>query len=41
MVLHLALRSISKKRRSPSKEWHPAVPHLVVIFGERLTPMVD
>lgn len=40
-LLYLALRNISKKWRNVSREWHAAVPHFVVLFGDRFIPSVD
>jgi transposase-like protein len=34
-LLYLALRNIIGKWKAPSKEWHAAMPHLAVLFGER------
>lgn len=40
-LLFLALRNISKKWQKPSHEWRAALPHFVVLFGERFTPVTD
>lgn len=37
-LLYLALRNLSAKWRYTSREWVNALPHLVVIFGDRFTP---
>jgi putative transposase len=34
-LLYLALRNITKKWRNVSREWLAALPHLVVLFGDR------
>lgn len=35
-LLYLALRNITKKWRNASREWLAALPHLVVLFGDRM-----
>jgi transposase-like protein len=40
-LLFLALRNISKKWQHASREWRAALPHFVVLFGERFTPLTD
>lgn len=35
-LLYLALRNITKKWRNVSREWLAALPHLVVLFGDRM-----
>jgi putative transposase len=37
-LIYLALRNIADKWRRPSKEWLTALPHLVLLFGDRFTP---
>ena len=34
-LLYLALRNIIAKWKAASKEWHAAMPHLAVLFGDR------
>ena len=36
-LLYLALRNIIAKWKAAPKEWHTALPHLAVLFGERFT----
>lgn len=36
-LLYLALRNIQAKWRSPSREWHNALPFLALLFGDRFT----
>lgn len=40
-LLFLALRNATKKWRNISREWIAAMPHFVVLFGERFTPSTD
>jgi putative transposase len=40
-LLYLALRNLSKKWRNASREWRSALPHLVVLFADRFTPVTD
>jgi transposase-like protein len=40
-LLYLALRNLSKKWRNVSKEWRAALPHLVLLFGDRFTPATE
>jgi putative transposase len=40
-LLYLALRNITKKWRNASRDWLTALPHLVVLFGDRFTPTTD
>jgi len=35
-LLYLALRNITKKWRTASREWLAALPHFVVLFGDRM-----
>lgn len=40
-LLFLALRNASRKWKNPSRDWLAALPHFVVIFGDRFTPATD
>ncbi|HEV2180798.1 MAG TPA: IS256 family transposase [Gemmatimonadaceae bacterium] len=40
-LLFLALRNATKKWRNISREWIAAMPHFVVLFGERFTPSAE
>lgn len=40
-LLYLALRNATKKWRNISREWIAAMPHFVVLFGERFTPSAE
>ena len=40
-LLYLALRNLSKKWRNVSKEWRAALPHLVLLFGDRFIPATE
>jgi putative transposase len=40
-LLYLALRNLSKKWRNVSREWRAALPHLVILFGDRFTPATE
>lgn len=36
-LLYLAVRNILAKWHRPSREWHSAMPHFAVLFGDRFT----
>ena len=36
-LLYLAVRNIIAKWKAAPREWHPALPHIAVLFGERFT----
>jgi transposase-like protein len=41
-LLFLALRNLSRKwHRNVSREWHAALPHFVLLFDGRFTPVQD
>jgi putative transposase len=40
-LLYLALRNLTKKWRTVSPEWRSALPHLVILFGDRFTPVTE
>jgi putative transposase len=40
-LLYLALRNLSKKWRIVSGEWRVALPHFVILFGDRFTPSAN
>lgn len=40
-LLYLALRNLSKKWRNVAQEWLAALPHLVLLFGDRFTPVTE
>jgi putative transposase len=40
-LLYLALRNLSKKWRIVSGEWRAALPHFVILFGDRFTPSAN
>jgi putative transposase len=40
-LLYLALRNLSKKWRNVAREWRLALPHLVILFGDRFTPATE
>ena len=40
-LLYLALRNLSKKWRNASREWRAALPHLVLLFGDRFVPATE
>ena len=40
-LLYLALRNLSRKWRYVSNDWLSALPHFVVLFGDRFIPVVE
>jgi putative transposase len=40
-LLYLALRNVSKKWRNMAQHWRTALPHLVILFGDRFTPATE
>jgi transposase-like protein len=40
-LLYLTLRNVSRKWRYVSQEWLSALPHFIVLFGDRFLPVVE
>jgi putative transposase len=40
-LLYLALRNATKKWRNMASQWRAALPHLVILFGDRFTPATE
>jgi putative transposase len=40
-LLYLALRNLSRKWRYVSEDWLRALPHFVVLFGDRFIPVIE